>query len=180
MDPVLHDRPMLSVARVHSDRAVSAPCWCRAHGHGSRPTGYRGRLSENAATLAEVLQPAGYRTYMAGKWHVGTPDPTRRGFEQFSGKLISAQTFWDSAAYLRMPAGSRTRAYNKEAFYGTDALTDYGLNFLGNAREMPDRPWFLYLAYNSPHFPLQARRDDIAKYRDRDAVEWDALREERL
>jgi arylsulfatase A-like enzyme len=142
--------------------------------------GYRGRLSENAATIAEVLQPAGYRTYMSGKWHVGTPDPTRHGFEQFYGTLISAQTFWDPTTYLRLPAGSRTRAYNKDAFYGTDALTDYALEFLDNARQTPDHPWFLYLAYNSPHFPLQARRDDIARYKDRYAVGWDALREERL
>jgi arylsulfatase len=142
--------------------------------------GYRGRLSENAATLAEVLQPAGYRTYISGKWHVGTPDPTRHGFEQFYGTLISAQTFWDPDTYLRLPPESRTRAYAKDAFYGTDALTDYALDFLDDARQTPDRPWFLYLAYNSPHFPLQARRDEIAKYKDRYALGWDALREERL
>jgi arylsulfatase A-like enzyme len=142
--------------------------------------GYRGKLSENAATIAEVLRPAGYRTYMSGKWHVGTPDPTRHGFEQFYGTLISAQTFWDPSTYLRLPPGSRTRSYNKDEFYGTDALTDYALEFLDNARQTPDHPWFLCLAYNSPHFPLQARRDDIAKYRDRYAAGWDALREERL
>ena len=54
--------------------------------------GYRGRLSENAATLAEVLRPAGYRTFMSGKWHVGTPDPTRHGFEQWFGTLISPRS----------------------------------------------------------------------------------------
>ena len=92
--------------------------------------GYRGRLSENAATIAEVLKPAGYRTFMSGKWHVGTNDPTLHGFEQFYGTLISAATFWDPAGYLRRPQGSRTRSYDKDAFYGTDALTDYALDFL--------------------------------------------------
>jgi arylsulfatase len=142
--------------------------------------GYRGRLSENAATLAEVLKPAGYRTFMSGKWHVGTPDPTRHGFEQYFGTLISAQSFWDAAQYLRLPRGSATRSYDSNAFYGTDALTDYALDFLADARTTPDQPWFLYLAFNAPHFPLQARREDIARYRNRYTPGWDVLRDERL
>jgi arylsulfatase A-like enzyme len=142
--------------------------------------GYRGRLSENAVTLAEVVKSAGYRTFMSGKWHVGTDDPTRHGFEQYFGTLISAQSFWDSAQYLRLPQGSRKRSYDADAFYGTDALTDYALDFLGDARTTADRPWFLYLAFHAPHFPLQARPDDIAKYRTRYATGWDELRKERL
>jgi arylsulfatase A-like enzyme len=142
--------------------------------------GYRGRLSENAATIAEVLKPSGYRTYMSGKWHLGTDDPTRHGFQQFYGTLISAATFWDQAGYLRRPQGSSTRSYETGAFYGTDALTDYALDFLEDARTTPGQPWFLYLAYNAPHFPLHARRDDIEKYRRRYQTGWDALRTERL
>ena len=142
--------------------------------------GYRGRLSENAATLAEVLKPAGYRTFMSGKWHVGTPDPTQHGFEQWYGTIISAQSFWDSAQYLRFPQGSRTRSYDADSFYGTDALTDYALDFLADARTTPDRPWFLYLAFHAPHFPLHARSEDIAKYRIRYTSGWDVLRQERL
>ena len=68
--------------------------------------GYRGRLSDNAVTLADVLKSAGYRTFMSGKWHVGTDDPTRHGFEQYFGTLISAATYWDAAQYLRLPQGS--------------------------------------------------------------------------
>jgi arylsulfatase len=142
--------------------------------------GYRGRLSENAATLAEVLRPSGYRTFMSGKWHVGTQDPTRHGFEEFYGTLISAATFWDQAGYIRRPQGSNTRNYSAGSFYGTDALTDYGLEFLENARTTPGQPWFLYLAYNAPHFPLHGRPEDIAKYRHRYETGWDALRQERL
>ena len=142
--------------------------------------GYRGHLSENAVTLAEVLKSAGYRTFMSGKWHVGTPDPTRHGFEQYYGTLISAATFWDPEKYLRLPQGSRARSYEPNAFYGTDALTDHALDFLADARTTPDQPWFLYLAYNAPHFPLHARPEDIAKYRDRYTAGWDALRQERL
>jgi arylsulfatase A-like enzyme len=142
--------------------------------------GYRGRLSENAVTLAEVVKSAGYRTFMSGKWHVGTNDPTRHGFEQYFGTLISAQSFWDPAQYLRLPQGSKARNYEGDSFYGTDALTDYALDFLGDARTTPDQPWFLYLAFHAPHFPLQARPDDIAKYRTRYATGWDELRKERL
>jgi arylsulfatase len=142
--------------------------------------GYRGRVSENATTIAEVLKQSGYRTFMSGKWHLGTNDPTRHGFEQFYGTLISAPTFWNPSAYLRLPQGSPSRSYDANAFYGTDALTDYATDFLETARRTPDQPWFLYLAYNAPHFPLHARREDIAKYRNRYARGWDVLREERL
>src|SRR3954470_6601901 len=93
--------------------------------------GYRGRLSENGATIAEVLRPAGYRTFLSGKWHVGTNDPTARGFEEFFGTLISAPTFWDPARYLRLPATHKARTYAPGTFYGTDALTDHALDFLG-------------------------------------------------
>jgi len=142
--------------------------------------GYRGRLSENGATIAEVLRPAGYRTFVSGKWHVGTNDPTARGFEEFFGTLASAQSFWDPARYLRLPAGRKARTYAPGTFYGTDALTDHALDFLAQARSTPANPWFLYLAYNSPHFPLQARPEDIAKYKTRYAAGWDVLRAERL
>jgi arylsulfatase A-like enzyme len=142
--------------------------------------GYRGHLSENAATLGEVLKLAGYRTFMSGKWHVGTSDPTRRGFEQYFGTLISAATYWDAAKYLRLPQGGSTRTYDQDSFYGTDALTDYALDFLADARTTADRPWFLYLAYNAPHFPLHARPEDIARYRHRYTTGWDALRQARL
>jgi arylsulfatase len=142
--------------------------------------GYRGRLSESAATLAEVLKEAGYRTFMSGKWHVGTNDPTRHGFEQFYGTLISAATYWNPAEYVRQPQGSRPRNYEAGRFYGTDALTDHALDFLAEARMTPNQPWFLYLAYNAPHFPLHARPEDIAKYRDRYLQGWDMLRQQRL
>ena len=142
--------------------------------------GYRGKLSENGATIAEVLKQSGYRTFMSGKWHVGTNDPTQHGFEQFYGTQISAASFWNPAEYQRLPQASKARSYTAETFYGTDALTDQGLDFLDMARTTPDQPWFLYMAYHAPHFPLHARREDIAKYRNRYAAGWDVLRNERL
>ena len=142
--------------------------------------GYRGRLSDEAQTIAQVLQAGGYRSFISGKWHLGTEDPTKHGFEEFYGTLASAKTFWDPDHFLRLPTGHPKREYEAGNFYGTDAVTDHALDFLNQARETPDKPWFLYLACNAPHFPLQAPKKDIAKYADRFHDGWDVLREKRL
>ena len=142
--------------------------------------GYRGFVSPDAPTIADSLKAAGYRSFISGKWHLGTPDPTKHGFEEFYGTLVSAQTFWDPDHYMRLPTGRPPRTYNKSRFYGTDAVTDHALEFLAEARRTPDRPWFVYLAYHAPHFPLHARSEDIAKYADTYHVGWDRMRERRL
>jgi arylsulfatase len=142
--------------------------------------GYRGVVSDEAQTIAQVLAPAGYRSFMSGKWHLGTPDPTRHGFEEFYGTLVSAKRFFDPDHLIRMPSGRQAREYPPGEFYATDAVTDHALDFLKAARQTPDQPWFLYLAYNAPHFPLHAPQDEIAKYADRYHGGWDRLRENRL
>lgn len=142
--------------------------------------GYRGVVSGEAKTIAELLRPAGYRCFMSGKWHLGTSDPTRHGFEEFYGTLVSAKRFFDADHLIRLPADRQPRSYSDGAFYATDAVTDHALDFLDLARETPDQPWFLYLAYNAPHFPLHAPRDEILKYADRYSSGWDRLRAERL
>lgn len=142
--------------------------------------GYRGFVSPDAPTIAESLKPAGYRSFISGKWHLGTPDPTKHGFEQFYGTLVSAQTFWDPGHYQRLPTGQKKRSESKSGFYATDAVTDYALDFLNSARQTPDQPWFLYLAYHAPHFPLHAPEEDIARYADKYHVGWDRIRSDRL
>jgi len=142
--------------------------------------GYRGNLNKNCRTIAEVLKPAGYATYMSGKWHLGVDDPTRYGFEQFYGTLVGAKTFWDADHFVRLPKGAAKRRYAAGKFYGTDALADHALDFLASARQTPERPWFLYLAFNAPHFPLHAPKKTIAKYADRYHAGWDRVRRERL
>ncbi|MCB1230834.1 MAG: arylsulfatase [Verrucomicrobiae bacterium] len=142
--------------------------------------GYRGHVSEDARTIAQVLAPAGYRSFISGKWHLGTDDPTKHGFEEFYGTLVSAKRFFDPDHLIRLPEGREKITFPEGEFYATDAVTDHALQFLGQARETPDRPWFLYLAYNAPHFPLQAFPEDIAKYADRYLEGWDKLRTERL
>lgn len=142
--------------------------------------GYRGVISAEAKTIAEVLRPAGYRSFIAGKWHLGTDDPTQHGFEEFYGTLVSAKRFFDPDHLVRRPASKQARRYREGQFYATDAVTDHAIDFLHLARQTPDKPWFLYLAYNAPHFPLHAPKQEIAKYADRYHGGWDELRIERL
>lgn len=142
--------------------------------------GYRGVISDEAQTIAQALAPVGYRSFISGKWHLGTPDPTKNGFEEFYGTLVSAKRFFDPDHLVRFPDGRKAREYPEGEFYATDAVTDHALDFLKLARETPDQPWFLYLAYNAPHFPLHAPKEEIAKYADRYHGGWDQLREERL
>ena len=142
--------------------------------------GYRGVVSQDAQTIAEVLVSSGYRSFHSGKWHLGTTDPTQHGFEEFYGTLVSAKRFFDPDHLVRLPEGREAREYLSDEFYATDAVTDHALDFLRLARETPKQPWFLYLAYNAPHFPLQAPRPEIEKYADRYLGGWDQLRSERL
>jgi len=141
--------------------------------------GYTGRISDDAITIAQILQSSGYRTFMSGKWHLGTNDPTKYGFEEYFGTLASAQTYWDPNHFIRKPDGRVVRTYKEGEFYGTNAITDYALDFLQEGRQTSGKPWFLYLAYNAPHFPLQAPKAAIKKYAETYNVGWDKIREQR-
>jgi arylsulfatase A-like enzyme len=142
--------------------------------------GYRGRPSDDAVTIAQVLNAAGYRSFLSGKWHLGTDDPTQYGFEEFYGTLVSAKTFWDPNHLLRLPKGRAARQYAEGDFYATDAVTDHALDFLALADQTPERPWFMHLPYHAPHFPLHARAEDLARYKDVYERGWDAIRQQRL
>ncbi|WP_051302525.1 arylsulfatase [Salibacterium aidingense] len=141
--------------------------------------GYRGYLKDQCVTLAEVLKKGGYHTYLAGKWHVGKTGPTERGFDDFYGLLGGFASFWDKKNYIRLPEGKPGQTYREEEFYATDAITDHALDFIEESRHK-DQPYFLYLSYNAPHFPLQAPKEDIEKYKKVYEKGWDIIREERL
>jgi arylsulfatase A-like enzyme len=141
--------------------------------------GYAGVLNDRNVTVPEVLKKAGYSTWMAGKWHLGPPGPVGRGFDEYYGMVHGFDSFWDRSKYTRLPAGRNTRVYADGAFYATDAITDYTLDFLAEARRRPD-PFFFYLAYNSPHFPLHAPRDVIDRYAPVYEKGWDFIRERRF
>ncbi len=142
--------------------------------------GYRGKLNEKTVTIAELLREAGYRTFGSGKWHVNTPGPTERGFEEFYGFLEDyGIDGYDPKWMKRYPAGRPERVYAQDSFFATNAITDYALDFLDSAQTTPDLPWFLYLAYQAPHFPLQAPAADIARYETSYLVGWDTIRQRR-
>jgi arylsulfatase A-like enzyme len=147
---------------------------------GDRETpGYRGYLKDESVTIAEVLKENGYHTYMSGKWHVGKKNPITRGFDEYYGLLGGFDSFWDKEKYDRLPKGKPERNYEDGEFYATDAITDYALDFIEDSRN-DENPFFLYLSYNAPHFPLQAHKEDIAKYEKLYDKGWDNIREERL
>ncbi len=142
------------------------------------PAAYRGWVRETVPTLPEMLRAAGYGTYMAGKWHVGNSAPTtwplQRGFDRFYGFLEGTSEYFRPNDLFR---GNDKIAPEGERYYTTDAFTTEAIaNLREHATRRPETPFFLYLAYNAPHFPMQAMPEDFAKYRGRFKEGWDGLR----
>lgn len=143
---------------------------------------YAGSLNEHCVTLAEVLQGAGYGTYMVGKWHVAGRGPVKRGFDEFYGFPNGhSQGSWNPNTYVRLPEGHEPELkYAPGKFYAPDVFSDYAMEFLKQARREPEKPWFLYLAYGAPHFPLQAPKELVDKLVPTYRRGWDVLRTERF
>ena len=137
-----------------------------------RPHGYPGSLNDRCVTLAEVLRQAGYATCLSGKWHlasdVWSPSdawPTRRGFERFFGTLSGCGSYYRPTTLTRGEDNAEREAAAPGFFY-TDAITREAAEFVrAQAGREPSRPFFLYVAYTAPHWPLHAPAEDIARYR---------------
>ena len=155
--------------------------------------GYRGNLNDRCVTLGQVLGAAGYESMLVGKWHAGHAPPSRpevRGFQRVTGIYSHIDSYWkvleECDVYrdgeLLIPAGEDPiNPYRpNEEFYTTDFFTDTALDYLDPARLAEDRPFFLHLCYNAPHFPLEAPDDLVEKYRGRYLAGWDELREEKF
>lgn len=142
-----------------------------------------GELNDRCVTLAEVLGDAGYLTYGVGKWHVGAKlaNPIDRGFQEFYGYVSGySKDQWSQNLYERLPAGRKAEIqYDDGKFYATDAFTDYAMEFIRQAGEK-GKPWFLYLAHSSPHFPIQAPMGSARPMLDTYRKGWDVLRSERF
>ena len=143
--------------------------------------GYRGFLNDRCVTLAEALRPAGYRTLMSGKWHVGEERPhwpCDRGFDHSFALISGGSNYWRLDRGRKMAIDDQPYTPPPDGFYMTDAIADHAVGFLEQyGRE--DRSFFLYAAFTAPHWPLHAYPADIAKYRGKYLIGWDKLREER-
>lgn len=164
--------------------------------------GYRGYLTDNTVTLAEVLQSAGYNTAMAGKWHVSntfsrpikqeqlawlnhqayystfsplSQYPVNRGFDKYYGTIWGVVDYFDPFSLVDGITPVKTVPKN---YYHTDAINDTAAAYI---REMSkdNKPFFLYVAENAPHWPLMAKPEDIARYKDTYKAGWEAIREAR-
>jgi arylsulfatase A-like enzyme len=156
------------------------------HMVGKSPNGlYDGDLGRDAITVAEALKSAGYSTYMAGKWHVTpwnaaapgavTNGPTDRGFDRFYGTIESIRNYYNPPSLME---DGRPLPATEGDYHYTDAITERAVRYI-NTHDRSGRPYFLYVAYSAPHWPLHAREADIARHRGRFRPGWDVLRRAR-
>ena len=149
--------------------------------------GYLSVLNQRVVTLASLLQDHGYRTYAAGKWHVGKEPhnlPPARGFDRSlvmgdsgsdnweTGKLyldLTDKVYWyDNGREAQMP----------KTFYSSEFYVSKTLDYLKTDAHS-DKPFFAYLAFQANHIPVQAPQEFINKYKGRYNAGWDVLRQER-
>jgi arylsulfatase len=158
---------------------------------------YRGELNDRCVTIAEALRPAGYHTLMVGKWHVthvrfdGKRQlnfesdkpfwenqagwPLQRGFEEYFGTIHGVSSYYDPFSLVRDNTPIKPAETN---FYYTDAISD---NAVADIQKYAgqDKPFFLYVAYTAPHWPMQAPAEDIARCQSNYLAGWDAIRTNR-
>lgn len=154
--------------------------------------GYHPYLNRQCVTIAEVLRVAGYRTMMTGKWHVGHKRgqwPVDRGFEHFYGIHLHVDSYFkvlrgcpvyhNDQLVIPPTATPENATHPDQEWYTTDVFTDWSLKFLDEAKD-DERPFFLYTAYNAPHWPLEAPTANIENYKGKYAEGWDQLRADKL
>ena len=154
--------------------------------------GYRGDLNRHCQTIAEVLRPAGYKSYISGKWHVTrhtAPDgpkhnwPLQRGFDRFYGTIHGAGSFFDPNSLTRDNTQISPYAdseYQPETYYYTDAISDHAVRFIADHQKSDkDKPFFIYVSYTAAHWPMHALPKDIAKYKGWYDKGYQALRDSR-
>ncbi|MBI1900015.1 MAG: arylsulfatase [Planctomycetia bacterium] len=155
--------------------------------------GYRGDLNRRCVTIAEVLGPAGYRSYAVGKWHVtkhtgpnGPKDnwPLQRGFDRYYGTIVGGGNYFQPNALTRDNTqidSANDPEYQPKQFYYTDALSDHAAKFVADhARDHGGKPFFMYLAYTAAHWPMHARDEDIARYKGKYDAGYEPIRRARL
>ena len=150
---------------------------------------YQGYLPDDCVTIAEVLRTQGYHTLLSGKWHVGGtyslqqmhrwspgspghPTPLTRGFEEFYGTLEGDGNYFNPHTLME---NDRFVHAQGDDYYYTHAISDHAVRMIDRYGRGED-PFFLYLAYTAPHWPLHALPDDIARYDSVYRIGWDGTR----
>lgn len=161
--------------------------------------GYRGTMTHNGITIAEALGASGYQTGMIGKWHVAEtplrPDqrewlahhvqynefapienyPTRRGFDNFYGTIYGVVNYFDPFSLVN---GEDPIREVPNDYYSTIALSDSAVSYIKRYAKS-ENPFFMYLSYHAPHWPLHALDEDIKKYENVYTAGWEAIRDAR-
>jgi len=148
--------------------------------------GYEGFLNDRVASVASLLQEAGYHTYMAGKWHLGEKpehDPAKRGFERSFTLLEGGASHFDDewmmyANYTPTYRENGVRTHVPRGFYSTEFYTDKSSRYIDEQGD--DKPFFAYLSFTAVHDPLHLPDDWLDRYAGEYLMGYDALREQRL
>ena len=141
----------------------------------------KGRLPSWTRVLPHYLGPLGYRSYHSGKWHLrGAPRAVADGgFDR--SYLVADQDRFFSPKRTSLDDEPLPPVEEGSGYYATTVIADYAVKFLReHAEQHGGRPFFLYLAFTSPHFPLHALQEDVDRYRDRYRVGWDVVRRRRF
>ncbi|KAK48321.1 arylsulfatase [Caballeronia jiangsuensis] len=153
--------------------------------------GYEGYLTHSVVTFPTLLENAGYHTYMVGKWHLGLTEeysPAERGFEQSYAMVQGGASHFDQTGIITTDPDKTPKAMYRENgklvdlpdnFYSTTFYTDKMLSFIDSNKD-DGKPFFAYVAYTAPHWPLQAPDEYIAKYEGKYDVGYEAIRAQRL
>lgn len=147
---------------------------------------YAGELNHHCVTIAEVLKENGYNTYMSGKWHLCSDRntsqnsdknawPLQRGFDRFFGTLLGSGSYYTPVTL----ATQNTIIEAPEGFYYTDAISDTAVNMI-QENSLTNNPFFLYVSYTAPHWPLHAYKEDYDPYMDIYSAGWDSVRLQRF
>ena len=154
--------------------------------HRGRP-GYQGSLNRSVVTVASLLQDSGYRTYVTGKWNVGSEPynlPNKRGFDRSIVQGDTGSDNWiPSQRYLPHSAKVEWFEDGKEAmmpseFYSSEFFVDRMLGYI-ESDTRKDKPFFAYVGFQANHVPVQAPQTFVDKYKGRYQAGWTALREAR-
>ncbi|MDE2371195.1 MAG: arylsulfatase [Burkholderiales bacterium] len=153
--------------------------------------GYEGFLNNRVVAFPELLQDAGYHTYMAGKWHLGTSEetsPAHRGFEQSYAMVMGGASHFDQTGIITFDANKKPVVIYRDNgkpvnlpkdFYSSEAYASKIIQYI-DQNKGDGKPFFAYLAFTAPHWPLQAPESYIKKYEGQYDVGYEVIRERRL